>query len=309
MPRPRLGPVRWLIAGACAVFLLLGAALGEIAMRTPHTPPGERESADAAAIARAAGRRLDTVAIEPDPGVRLRAWFIDGATPQAPTVLLLHGVAANRGHAVGLMRLFAAEGMAVLAPDARGHGESGGTASFGARERDDIARWMDFAQIRRPRTCIVGVGVSMGAAQLLQAVSLGDRRLCGVIAEASFSSFREVAYDRVGQFVGDGPWLGRWALRPAVEVAFLYVLMRSGADLRRASPVEAIRGARIPMLLIHGAADDNIPLRHVRALAAANPAAQVWIVPNAGHYGAWRAAPTEYPRRVLAFVRGAAVPR
>jgi fermentation-respiration switch protein FrsA (DUF1100 family) len=85
--------------------------------------------------------------------------------------------------------------------------------------------------------------------------------------------------------------------------------MRSGDDLRRATPVEAIRGARIPILLIHGTADHNIPPRHVQALAAANRAAQVWMIPNAGHYGAWAAAPTEYPRRLLAFVRDASVPR
>jgi pimeloyl-ACP methyl ester carboxylesterase len=309
MRRARLGPAGWLIAAAGVALLALGVVLGEIAVRTPHTSPGARESAEAATIADAVGRRLETVTIEPESGVRLRAWFIDGATPQSPTVVVLHGVAANRGHALGLLRLFAAEGMAVLAPDARGHGESGGTTSFGVRERYDIVRWMDFVQIRRPRTCVVGVGVSMGAAQMLQAVSLGDRRLCGVIGEASFSSFREVAYDRMGQFVGYGPWLGRWALRPAVEAAFLWVLTRRGDDLRRASPVEAIRGARIPILLIHGAGDDNIPIRHAQALTAANPSAQVWIVPNASHYGAWRAAPAEYPRRVLAFVREASVPR
>jgi fermentation-respiration switch protein FrsA (DUF1100 family) len=156
---------------------------------------------------------------------------------------------------------------------------------------------------------VVGVGVSLGAAELLQAISHRERAFCGAIADSSFSSFREVAYDRVGQFVGYGPWLGRWVLRPAIESAFLYLRLRTGDDLRRASPVETIRAARVPILLIHGTADDNIPPRHVQALAAANPSARVWMVPNAGHYGAWRAAPEEYPRRVLAFVREVSVPR
>jgi pimeloyl-ACP methyl ester carboxylesterase len=309
MRRRLLQRSTWLLGLLCLVWLALGLVLGELALRMPHVAPDPRQANEAASIAQAVERTLQTVEIEPQRGVRLRAWFIDGASPQAPTVLALHGVGAQRGDAVGLMRLFAEHGIAVLAPDARGHGESGGTASFGVRERYDLAAWMDYLQLRRPRTCVVGFGVSMGAAQILQAVSLGDRRLCGVIAEASFSSFREVAYDRIGQFVAAGPWLGRWALRPAVEAAFLYVQMRSGANLRRATPVEAVRGARIPILLIHGGADDNIPLRHSQALAAANPSIRLWIVPNAGHYGSWAAAPDEYPRRVLAFVHEVSVPR
>jgi pimeloyl-ACP methyl ester carboxylesterase len=299
----------WLLAVVCVLLMSLGALLGELAIRTPRTAVTQPESDEAAAIARAAGPTLETVEIERGAGVRLRAWFIDAGSPAAPTVLVTHGVTANRGDTLGLMRLFSSQGMAVLAPDARGHGESGGTVSYGVRERADLFDWILFLARRRPSTCVVGVGVSLGAAELLQALSRPQSSLCGIVAEASFSSFREVAYDRVGQCVGYGPWLGRWVLRPAVEAAFLWVRMRSGDDLRRATPVEAIRGARIPILLIHGTADHNIPPRHVQALAAANRAAQVWMIPNAGHYGAWAAAPTEYPRRLLAFVRDASVPR
>lgn len=299
----------WLVSLVCVAMMALGVVLGELALSSRSSEPSAADVVQAEAIAQRAGQRLENVDIDRGDGARLRAWFIDAAQPEAPTLLLLHGVSAHRGHMLGLMRLVTEQGMAVLAPDARAHGESDGPMSYGVRERDDIGAWIDFILERRRNTCVIGMGVSLGAAQMLQGVAIGHARLCGVIAEASFSSFREVAYDRVGQFVGRGPELGRWWLRPAVDAAFLYVRLRSGADLRRASPVDAIRGAEIPILLIHGSDDDNIPPRHLHALAAANPRAHVWLIPGATHGQAWRAAPDEYPRRVLAFIRQATVPR
>jgi len=61
---------------------------------------------------------------------------------------------------------------------------------------------------------------------------------------------------------------------------------------------------RAPLLLIHGDDDRDTPVYHARALAAAQPAATLWIVPGAAHSTSWRAEPTEFPRRIVAFFRG-----
>jgi len=111
-----------------------------------------------------------------------------------------------------------------------------------------------------------------------------------------------VAYDRVGQRVGTGPWLGRTLLRPAIEVGFMTGRIRTGIDLSEAYPLRMVRSTTTPVLLIHGLADRNMPLRHAEALAAANPEyVTLWLVPGATHAAAWAAAPVEYPARVLAF--------
>jgi hypothetical protein len=65
--------------------------------------------------------------------------------------------------------------------------------------------------------CIFGMGESMGAAIVLQSVKTTP--FCAVVAESSFASFRQIAYVRVGQFFQSGTWLGRIALRPAMELA------------------------------------------------------------------------------------------
>jgi uncharacterized protein len=130
------------------------------------------------------------------------------------------------------------------------------------------------------------MGESMGAAILLQSVR-EETGFCAVVAESSFASFRQIAYVRVGQFVGTGTWLGRVALRPAVELAFLDGRITRGVSLTEASPENAVAGSHVPILLIHGLLDDNIPFQQSERIHARKPAdITLWEVPGARHCGA-----------------------
>lgn len=68
----------------------------------------------------------------------------------------------------------------------------------------------------------------------------------------------------------------------------------------RASPAEAIRSSRTPVLLIHCGADSNIPPHHSQQLHALNPeAATLWIVPGAEHVSSFATDPATYAHRVV----------
>jgi pimeloyl-ACP methyl ester carboxylesterase len=83
-----------------------------------------------------------------------------------------------------------------------------------------------------------------------------------------------------------------------------YARLRHGVALRNASPITRFAGTRVPVLIIHGTADREIPDADARALAASNPRfAILWLVPGAAHTQAWAAAPRTYPGRVLSFLR------
>jgi pimeloyl-ACP methyl ester carboxylesterase len=138
----------------------------------------------------------------------------------------------------------------------------------------------------------------MGAAQLLQSLS-AEGEFCAVVAESSFSTFREIAYDRVGQAFHAGPWVGRWALRPLVEIAFGYAKWKYRLDFEQASPDRAIAASHVPVLLIHGEEDSNIPVRHSRKIAVADPSVTLWVVPGADHCGAISVVPEEFQNRVV----------
>src|SRR5262249_26345895 len=149
---------------------------------------------------------------------------------------------------------------------------------YGLREATDVHAWADWIFQHRRIERLYGLGESMGAAILLQSLPI-EPRFRAVVAEAPFASFEEIAYDRMSQVSGL-PVVTFW---PIVKMAFLYSRARYGIDLRRASPVNAIRDARVPILLIHGTRDDNIPIRHSRDLLHANQVAvQLWEVPGGG---------------------------
>jgi len=149
--------------------------------------------------------------------------------------------------------------------------------------------------------CIFGFGESMGAAQLLQSLKT-ETRFCAVVVESPFASFREIGYDRVGQRFNTGPWLGRTLLRPIVEFAFLYARLKYKLDFEQVSPESAIATTKVPILLIHGQIDSNIPVRHSRLILAKNsmhdPVIVLWEVPTADHCGAISTAPEEFSERV-----------
>jgi uncharacterized protein len=311
MPRSRtlrrllLGFLLYLSFCTILAILLAGAALAPTRrLLTPDDDTALR------GLAHSLDSDLADVSITTPDNVILRASIIRPDRSNGNAVILLHGAGDNRMGMTGYAQLLLAHGYTVLLPDARGHGESGGDlASYGLIERHDIRQWFDFLAAsplphrenskQAPARCIYGLGESMGAAQLLQ--SLPQTRFCAVAAESSFSNFREIAYDRMGQPFHLGPWVGRTVLRPVVEIAFLRARWKFHVDIEQASPEDAVAATRVPVFLIHGQVDGNIPLRHARRIHERYPSSVLWEVPHAEHCGALAVAPQEFEQRLLAW--------
>lgn len=328
MPRR---PRRLPIACTCLLAYVLfaggaGVYLAEGVVRPARIPltPADREAA--ARLSRARAARLDNLEIVSRGGLRLRAWLFTPAVsnrpsaanaPSAanlpasavPSVIVLHGQGSNRAGMLAYIDLLLSEGLQVLAPDARAHGESeGAIATYGVAESADVRRWIDLLRTRSAGQCVYGFAESMGAGTLLQALDASPE-LCGAVAESPFASFREVAYDRLATAFHTPPWIARTALRPIVDAGFLYVRARYDVDLDQAAPLATIARSSVPLLLIHGAADSSIPPRHSRLLEAARPGGtRLWVVPGADHCGAIGVAPDEFRRHVLAIFGGHLAP-
>jgi pimeloyl-ACP methyl ester carboxylesterase len=140
----------------------------------------------------------------------------------------------------------------------------------------------------------------MGAAQLLQSLDTHPN-FCAVAAESPFANFREIACDRMGQPFHLGPWVGRTILRPLVEIAFLRARLKYHLNMQNISPENSAASTTIPVLLIHGEVDSNIPLRHSQIIHARAPRTQLWQVPAADHCGALSTAPQEFEGRLLSW--------
>jgi uncharacterized protein len=288
---------------AISLFALFCAATGvfvaEVTLHPQRRQLDQQAIDQAEQLAHRAGSGLQDVSLKTRDAILLKAWLLRPKADNGNAILLLHGLSDNRIGMVGYAELFLAHGYTVLMPDARAHGQSEGTiATYGLREREDIRDWAHWIATNLNPRCVTGLGESMGAAQLLQSLE-GDALFCAVVAESPFSDFREIAYDRVGQFSYTGPWLGRTLLRPVIEAAFLYSRLKYGLDLRQVSPAAAVSATKVPVLLIHGQIDRNIPERHSRRIKSLAPAVVLWEVPHAAHCGAISTAPEEFERRVL----------
>jgi fermentation-respiration switch protein FrsA (DUF1100 family) len=143
----------------------------------------------------------------------------------------------------------------------------------------------------------------MGAAIGLQATAVTPQ-LCAVAVESPYSTFREISYERLGRPTGVGPLFWRTLGRPILEIAIAYTRVRYGVYLPDADPEAAVKRSRVPVLLIAGTADMNIPMHHAQELQTACPThCTLWIVPGAEHGGASTVAHAEFERRILDWFR------
>lgn len=292
-----------LLLSACVVYLVLSAAAGIIiadASLKLRRLPLRHQQAFAATVHNNFHAELQDTSITAADGAVLKAWYVHPRDYNGNAVILLHGITDNREGVAGYGQLLLQHGYAVLLPDARRHGESGGElATYGLKETDDIHRWVSWVYANDPPQCVYGFGESYGAALMLQSLA-AENRFCAVAVESPFSTAREMSYERVSGPLHLKPWFGRTLGRPAIWSAVVYARLRYGIDLLKPSPMEAVTHSTVPVLLIHGEDDRNISPYHSQLMASAAPDhVQLWLVPHAGHTMAWAAAHQEFEFRLL----------
>lgn len=300
-----LRPILISSAAVVTVWLVLCAAIGGFATEGALNPWRRLLNAEddqrAAAVAAETHAHLEEVQITASDGAVLRAWSMILHHGNGDAAILLHGVGDNRAGMLGPAGMLLRHGYSVLLPDARAQGASGGAiGTYGVLEADDVRRWFEWMGRQGSLRCIDGIGDSMGGAELLRSLT-AEPGFCAVVAESPFATFQEAAYDRLGQQFSTGPWLGRTLLRPALDAGIVYARVRYGIDLEDADPADTVATTHVPVFLIHGLADTNLPARHSEIIKAANPAVALWEPVGADHCGASTAAPAEYERRVLAW--------
>lgn len=289
--------------------IVCGIILAEITLHLPRHPLRHRSQAEAVARQQF-HTELQDVSVRAEDGIELKGWFLEAPHGNGSVVILLHGVTDNREGVAGYAPMFLSAGYSVLLPDSRAHGESGGDlATYGLRERYDVLQWTKWIQQDQARGCVYLFGESMGAAISLQAAAVTPG-LCAVAVESPFSTFREIAYDRMAQHTMFGPWFWRSLGRPVIEIALAYSRMRYKVDLTKASPEDALEHTSVPALLIAGTADRNIPMRHSAELVRTSGShAEMWVVNGADHGGAVGVAHDEFERRILTWFHDHQQPR
>ena len=156
-------------------------------------------------------------------------------------------------------------GYNLILVDQRAHGNSQGrTIAFGIQERYDCLTWIEYAIGRfGAETKILLFGISMGASTVLMASGLPlPKNVKGIVADCPYASAKDIIC-AVGERIG----FPRWIVWPLVKIgANVY----GGFDITQTDAVEAVKQAKVPILIIHGEADGFVP-QEMSDIAAHNP--------------------------------------
>jgi dienelactone hydrolase len=243
------------------------------------------------------GLEYQSVTLTTTDGVELAAWYMPGTNRAG--VVVMHGAGSTRSDVLDQAAVLARSGYTLVLIDARGHGDSRGTAmDFGWNGDLDIAAGTAFLA-SRPEVDpdrIGVVGFSMGGEEAIGAAA-ADPRIRAVVAEGATA--RQAA---------DKAWLSdvygwRGWLQEQVEN------VQDGITdyLTEASPPTVLRSAvaQSPgtrfLLITAGTVEDEA---HAAAYiqAGAGERVTVWNVDGADHTGGYDTQPDDWQQRVVEFL-------
>lgn len=248
---------------------------------------------------RSRGALRDTTIVRED-GIRLHALYAAAPEPTDRTAVIVHGYTDNAVRMLMIGYLYNHDlGYNILLPDLYHHGESEGQAiQMGWKDRRDVLRWMEVADaVFGGHTQMVVHGISMGAATTMMVSGEPQQPYVKCFVEdCGYTSVRE-------QFAKELEERFSLPTFPLLDVASWLCSVKYGWDFREASAIDQVRKCMLPMMFIHGDADDFVPTRMVWPLYEAKPGdKELWVVPGAAHALSYRDNREEYTRRVGEFV-------
>ena len=249
-------------------------------------------------VARMAERKYEPVTINSFDGCKLFARYYHVAD-NAPVQILFHGYKSSS--------LLDCSGGTYLANclrhnaivvDQRSHGQSSGNViTFGIKERKDCLRWIQYAIDRFGKEVpIILSGLSMGAATVLMATDLNlPANVKGIIADCPYSSPKEIIM-KVAKEMHFPP-------RLMLPFVWLGGFLFGHFNLFESSAIEAIRNCEIPILILHGDADELVPCEMSRLMQKSG-AKDITLetFARAGHGLSYIIIPDKYEKVVLEFV-------
>lgn len=213
--------------------------------------------------------------------IKLHGYLLEAEKPTNKIVIMAHGYLGNAKQ-MGLYGQYYYEelGYNFFTPDFRGHGKSGGDyIGFGWPDRLDLIDWMSLLIDRYgPDTEIVMHGVSMGAATVLMAS--GEKlpeNVKAIIADSPYTSVHDMfAYQMKRMF--------HLPAFPVLQSTSVVTKVRAGYSLTEASALKQVKKAEVPILYIHGDADEFVPTEMTEKLYANTKSdTEVLTIEDAGH--------------------------
>lgn len=230
--------------------------------------------------------------------LKLTAFYYPGTAESHTYVLAVHGYTVDHRDIAPAIKPFADKGYHVVAPDQRGRGESEGNyLSMGWHEKDDVLLWIDKILEQDKQAQIILYGESMGAATVMMAS--GEKlpsQVKAVIEDCGYTSAYAMFKDQLKERFGL-PEI------PFLPSARLISQIRLGFDFQDASALDQLKKATLPILFIHGGADDYVPTYMGKELYESYKGKkELLIIDDAGHGQSADKDPQTYYTAVFTFL-------
>lgn len=228
----------------------------------------------------------------------LHAYYIPAPRPTRSTAVVVHGYTDNAIHMLHLAYMYHHDlHFNVLLPDLRYAGLSGGDhIQMGLRDSEDVERWIARADsLFSTDTRIVVHGVSMGAtAAMLMAGRQQSPHVRCYVEDSGYATLEEQLTHVYGEH-----HIPSFLFLPGVELLCRWIY---GWDMADCDCLASLRRSSLPMLFIHGKADDYVPFKMVYRLYQAKPRDKfIWTPDKVQHARSYHDDAREYTDRVDAF--------
>jgi alpha-beta hydrolase superfamily lysophospholipase len=202
--------VRWILWALLIQFMLINISAAFYAYRLTHfyTDPSLRiyqpstniftktwklftgPKQPRSVITETPGFPFDTVTLKTAEGISIDAWFSKTDSIPKGTVILFHGITANKSVMINEAYEFRYWGYNVMLVDFRGHGNSGGnTTTIGFRESEEVDLAYNYIKQKGEKNILLW-GSSMGAVVVAKAIADYDLHPSGAILEMPFQSMQ-----------------------------------------------------------------------------------------------------------------------
>ncbi len=229
----------------------------------------------------------EELSVKSRDGLTLRGRLYRTSSDDAKgSFILVHGYQSSGEHDYScVIPIYLDMGYNALLIDQRAHGRSDGRyICFGAKERYDVVDWCRLmSDMMGEEHKLILSGISMGATSVMLAASDPDlpKNVVGAIADCGYSS----PYEEFCHVMKTGMKL---PVHPLIDIAQIICKRRAGFGFRDFSTECELKKVKIPMLFIHGEADDFVlPDNTERNYRACASRKDIITVPGAMHGLSW----------------------
>lgn len=232
------------------------------------------------------------------------AWLVPGRT--RTWVIVVHGRGGTRREALRAMPVFHHSGLPCLAityrNDPGAPRSPDGFDHYGFTEWRDVAAAARYALGHGARHLVIDAA-SLGAEMALRYMELAPTaaRVDGLVLDSPVTDWGPVL-DRGAAQRGLPGWV--------VHIVEIAAGLRAGIDWSALDQVAQAPQVRVPVLILRGTGDDQVPASEVDSFAAAlGPRADLVRFPGASHAEEWNADPRLYDRSLRAWLRRTGIAR